>query len=148
MTDQQWTVVADRDKGDDPTIDDITVGDRYTMQAEAGAVFTDQVVRIERQVPTAEKPNTSASNLAIVDLGEASRCADVGLDALIDYLGDLPRLPSPHPPTREQIAEALYLDDADHEDLSWASEANLLTREAYLKNADAVLALIQNGADR
>lgn len=56
--------------------------------------------------------------------------------------------PAPQPPTREQIAEALYLDDADHEDWSWQSEDNPNTRAAYLKNADAVLALIQNGADR
>lgn len=58
------------------------------------------------------------------------------------------RANEPSLPTREQIAEALYLDDADHEDWAWATEESEMARAAYLKNADAVLALLQKGADR
>lgn len=58
MTEQQYRVIADRDKGDDPKVADICAGDRYTMQAERGPVFTDQVVRIERPVPNSDQPTS------------------------------------------------------------------------------------------
>lgn len=58
MTEQQYHVIADRDKGDDPKWPDIEPGDRYVAIARDLETRSDddQVVRIERPVPTTDEP--------------------------------------------------------------------------------------------
>lgn len=52
MTEQQYRVIADRDKGDDPTFADVDEGDRYTAVSMPWDWEQDRVDRIERPVPT------------------------------------------------------------------------------------------------
>jgi hypothetical protein len=88
----QYRVIADRDKGADPTWNDVSVGDRYTAIATVRTYEDDPVVRIERPVPT----TCTCPPLATSQEPEPDEnCPRHG------------RLPSPHPPTREQIAEVL-----------------------------------------
>lgn len=53
-----------------------------------------------------------------------------------------------HPPTREQIAEVLWRNEDPARHNRDFIEADPLTRADHLESAAAVLALIQNGADR
>lgn len=54
---QQYRVIADRDKGDDPQWADIKTHDRITYEyTNGGPARLDQVVRIERPVPTSDEP--------------------------------------------------------------------------------------------
>lgn len=114
MSEQQWRVVADRDKGDDIR-KRFMRGDRVTFGSDADGSTVP--VRIERLEPTADEP---------MDVFQA--------EALRARGGH----PSPHPPTREQIAAAV---------------CSVLDPGAYPVDqdyavAERVLALIQNGADR
>ena len=54
MTEQQYTVIADRSKGDDPETQQIETGDRLTSTALTPTVFA--LDRIERPVPTTDEP--------------------------------------------------------------------------------------------
>jgi hypothetical protein len=54
--------------------------------------------------------------------------------------------PSVQPPTREQIAEAIWNSDWPEPE-PWAEQEQFI-KDEWLMNADAVLALFQNGADR
>lgn len=55
---------------------------------------------------------------------------------------------TPHSPTREQIAEALWRNEDPARHNRDFIEADPLIRADHLEAADAVLGLIQNGADR
>jgi len=55
MTDQQYRVIADRDKGDDPTWADVSKGDRYLAESRHEYDWDlDRILRIERPVPPTE----------------------------------------------------------------------------------------------
>ena len=204
MTEQQYRVVADRDKGDDPQHTDVQAGDRYTLEAVEGFPSDDPVVRIERPVPIADdtqKPELVTMHLyrdtCVGGLFLSERELDRTLHEHVEALTiRRDRLPSPHPPTHEQIAplpedarmDAYYYGfertgvgfiDAilsavaiagkgAHHTESWgadpwegtpgyfrshpglpdADNAVDLIQGAAQQAADAVLALIQNGADR
>ncbi|PZE33974.1 hypothetical protein DEJ21_14085 [Curtobacterium sp. MCSS17_006] len=110
---QQYRVIADRDKGDDPQWVDVKARDRYTADAAGRPSDDDTVVRIERPVPT---------TVVIHEL--------VGLPLPPDEPSSLP--------TREQIAEVIQRAD---QTARWGENR-------YEVQADAVLALLQKGADR
>jgi len=147
MTEQQYRVIADRDKGDDMDAAwwGQATGDRIT-EIVVGPGET-RVDRIERQVPTTdESPRRS---FIVTPNSDRYEAFDIE-DALINSRSFLPEgvrvQPSPHPPTREQIAEAIRNSDWDSLG-NWDAEPERI-KDDYRKNADAVLALIQNGADR
>jgi hypothetical protein len=73
-----------------------------------------------------------------LDRGEPHFC--MGGDAVLE----VPRVTNVSLPDREKLAEALYLDNADHEDWTWATETNPITRESFLKTADAVIAFLKS----
>lgn len=107
MTEQQYRVIADRDKGDDPQWDDVEIGDRVvttparmvggevtrtssrTTMTAASAMTVD-VLRIERQVPTTDEPKTKR-------------------EQIVSDLAAMGQRMFSHPsvPTREQIADVL-----------------------------------------
>lgn len=122
---QQYRVVADRDKGDDPHINYAQDGDLLTFRK--GREFEpDYLVRIERPVPTTDD--------WMYEHSDQCRC------------GSCPTLPASHPPTREQIAEALT-EAADEIERILVQERTTLgmSVQDWLRQRAA---LIQNGADR
>jgi thiamine pyrophosphate-dependent acetolactate synthase large subunit-like protein len=112
-----------------------TLTDIQSAREEITATFTED--RIERPVPTTDE----SCNDCAAECGARHPHRD-GHHAM----------PSPHPPTREQIAEAKALiEEADGAlsvigDGDWTWQDTMLRRLAdhYRK----LLALIQNGADR
>lgn len=140
MTEQQYRVIADRDKGDDPSRANIRVGDRYTLQDTGDA--DDQLVRIERPVPTTDAPHgeeveIEGSFFPVADLphilGAHIRALDDAGQREKQHWIDHHEHPSL--PTREQIAEAIEPDPADRD---WQT----------VLYAGRVLTLLQKGADR
>lgn len=153
MTEQQYRVIADRDKGDDPTKSMAQEGDLLIFRmGKKGELSI--LVRIERTVLTTDEPQSELSDVQYREADEAwmwyadeaeFHVHDVVQEQFIDgYLAALKAHPSSHPPTREQIAEAIYTVRAGS-DQNWHKAA---FRDDYLKEADAVLALLQKGADR
>lgn len=129
MTEQLYRVIADRDKGDDPTWADINTHDRATYEyTNGGPAHVDQVIRIERPVST----TTSL---------EPMRLTDAEADSFHAAMQDQ----RPSVPTREQIAEALYENQFRG---GYHAEWDRLVddaRDFWLSQADAVLALLRNG---
>lgn len=108
-----------------------------------------QCDRIERPVPTTDElsvPTRDESKMGV----STDRLRDMAelLDGILNRVtlrqvaDELDRLRA-SVPTREQIAEVLWVHDLI---VPWA-EADLEERSTYLAHADAVLALL-NGADR
>ncbi|PZF11782.1 hypothetical protein [Curtobacterium sp. MCLR17_034] len=126
---QQYRVVADRDKGDDPHINYAQDGDLLAFRK--GREFEpDYLVRIERPVPTEHCLSTAQHDgheWAAHEGQPGTGYWCPGFDAAED-----------HPPTREQIAEVMQRAD---QTARWGENR-------YEVQADAVLALFQNGADR
>jgi len=126
MSEQQYRVIADKKKGDDPYAEMREPGDRVTYGNPAHII-----VRIERPVPTEHCLGTHYhdSHLWTGKPGTHYWCK--GYAAPDEIL-----------PTREQIAEVVldgfHAPDGDHP--SWWINP--------LATADAVLALLQKGADR
>ncbi len=142
MTEQQYRVIADRDKGEDPQERDSRAGDRLTFIATES--YGKLLVRIERPAPPSE-------------LGVPLLLTDVEADSFTAAMQDPPPMPLP---TREQIAAAIAKsEDADYwvdeianwEDREeWEREAHAEDRpcsayddrDYYLSTADDVLALL------
>ncbi|WP_336698206.1 hypothetical protein [Curtobacterium sp. USHLN213] len=145
---QQYRVIADRDKGDDPQWTDIVDGDRV-LYVSGSRLAMARIDRIERPVSTTDETATSS----VHDM-RGSREVPVAL----------------HPPTREQIAEA---DIAAVEEMGgcvlpteigmraafeWLAQQEGVRPGWYAEEVPAILAgidaarrllaLIQNGADR
>lgn len=177
MNEQQYRVIANRDKGDDPRHADVQPGDRYTLEAVEGF----PVVRIERPVATEHclstahhaahnwgaNPNVDGGvwcpgfdasdelptphlptreQIAAVRVAQAHLVTD-GHDEAARAL-DAVLVQSPPPPTREQIAAAIHAHSYWRR-TPWGQKA-LASREAEAQAfaaADAVLALVQNGAE-
>lgn len=104
MTEQQYRVIADRDKGDDPQWDDVQIGDRYVGIATERGTPLDPVVRIERPAPATGLPAPMTLTAAEQDSYTAA-------------------MAEPSLPTREQIAEAI--EDAIEVDIDTAADAVL-----------------------
>lgn len=120
MSEKQWRVVADRDKGDDPSVFDAEPGDLVVYRMGEPDIAL-ELVRIERPVPTTGLP-------------DPMRLTDAEADSFHEAMH------APHPPTREQIAAAIHGGLADRGfDFEDDDTAHLTAR---------VLALIQNGAGR
>jgi len=152
MTAQKYSIIADRARGD--IIGPAGDGDRVTYGRNGwGQVVA---VRIERPVPTTDEQWDK-----IDDLTREWRQAIITDDEYSNAVRAL--LPSPHPPTREQIAEAQDVvrslraraasREAAHMTLPDPAARGAFARDARLMREaadafDAVLALIRNGADR
>ncbi|WIE65936.1 hypothetical protein DEI99_005200 [Curtobacterium sp. MCLR17_036] len=172
MTEEQYHVIADA------TMNDLRAGDlavvRVAESYEDGAWSAEPgVVRIERPVPTTDEPVHDATPEEIAesllppcgfDTEAYAQAHNDGYDtAVAQELQDHPvafaaalraaadrieqEQPDPHPPTREQIAEAVSAE--------WDRTGSLLlplpedrVEELRDRTVDAVLALIQDGADR
>lgn len=139
MSKQQYRTIADRAKGDDPNWPDIEPGDRYVAIARDLETRSDddQVIRIERQVPTTDKPFCDSCRGPYDDawLAMYGRHWDTCPNRVIATAS------SSHPPTREQIAEVIATTPLP-------SGGTLLASSVQVEVvADAVLALL-NGADR
>lgn len=150
---QQYRVIADRDKGDDPTWNDVHGGDRVAMTAgDISTFMSDEIVRIERPVPTTDEPKHQVMCLPI-DVYEASigMLRLHGAEATADMLRD--EAEPPPLPTREQIAEAqraltelgdaIALPDTQAGE-DWFTERMGLVTDIF----ESVRALLQKGADR
>jgi len=159
MSDQQYRVVADRDKGDDPRLTTPQDGDVMWWRALYGGAPR-ELVRIERPVPATHEPRKPElvtlhlyRDTCVGGLFLSGRELDRTLHEHVEALTiRRDRLPSPHPPTREQVAEALWhvgRDECDHR--LWNRVKDMpdaeFTQQCW-QGADAVLALFQNGADR
>lgn len=121
---QQYRVIADRDKGDDPRDVEQRPGDRLIYSETVGVVLEGPIlVRIER--PVLPLHCLSTAHHEEHDWGGGNWCPGFGASD-----------ERPSVPTRAQIADVL----ADHYAWGRADEED---RAA----ADAVLALL-NGADR
>lgn len=134
MTEQQYRIIADRDKGHLPVYADVqTHTDRVTVEQYGQP--TEYIVRIERPVPTTGCPRCEGRGGLLNTHGEDSDCPRCGGAG------------SEHPsvPTREQIAEMLF--HAEYSDTDRWDLVREHGREPYLCMADAVLNLL-NGADR
>lgn len=103
MTEQQYRVVADRDKGDNPKSHDIENGDRYVLD---GPYLSDmQILRIERPVPTEHCLSTGhhdGHEWGGHDGQTGTGYWCTGFDAADQH---------PSVPTREQIADAIEQDE-------------------------------------
>jgi hypothetical protein len=151
MNEQQYRVIADRDKGDDPQWRDVSMGDRVVVTWGRNQW---EPARIERPVPTTDEPEDERVEAwhYVADHPVFKQCYSKEqplLDSMLDRLNDLADMErtlvelAPHPPTREQVAEVL---DAAFDDYRpYCSEAGHCIKS---NAADDVLALIQNGADR
>lgn len=144
MAEQQYRVIADRDKGDDPQEGTILVGDRYTFESVSNEWVggdTDVLVRIERPAPTTDEPSEqwtpSTAQVRSHYVFDQSNRWDAERGAAFDRW--LTSVSSPPPPTREQIAEVLRESDPE-------GAAEVV--DFYYTQADALLALIQNGTGR
>lgn len=125
---QQYRVIADRDKGDNPYAEMREPGDRVTYGNPAHII-----VRIERPVTTEHCLSTAQHDgheWAAHEGQPGTGYWCPGFDAADE-----------HPPTREQIADAIW------KALPYEAQEAMLTTDAD-EAAEAVLALIQNGADR
>lgn len=150
MTEQQYRVTADRDKGDDPDHDDVREGDRVTTVAVVeGTIQTGRVLRA--RIDRIERPVVKCEHGRIVFYVEdnETRCVKCGV-----VISDGQPVERPPVPTREQIADysELRADLAtmarqertpDH----WAIGRNQRTARSALSAIDTLLALL-NGADR
>lgn len=111
MSEQQYRVIADRDKGDDLSWHDVEPEDRYTSIKSDGP-YPDPLMRIERPVPTTDEPQAGRYDNLRADLatmarqertpdhwaiGRNQRTARAALLAIDELIAQ-------HPPTREQIA--------------------------------------------
>jgi hypothetical protein len=157
---RKYRVIADRDKGDDPQWDDVRLGDRTTsvvISGEGQGSMT-HLVRIERPMPTTVE-HKAVNTLNLGYYRTKVECSCGGSWWFGEHEGDPTHdeaktahlQPSPHPPTREQIAEAIEQDQrvqtwhtiwayvCKHQPQPVGDER---TAEQY------VLALLQNGADR
>lgn len=146
---QQYRVVADRDKGDDPDIDrDYREGDRLVFENWDTGYYDERqvgtLVRIERPVPTTvengEQFTPSTEQVRSHYVFDQSNRWDAERGAAFDRW--LASVSSLHRPTREQIAEAL-----DGLQLWTGVSSAPLTLDKSL-SAQIAYALIQNGADR
>lgn len=141
MAEQQYRVIADRDKGDDPREDAILVGDRYTFESVSNEWVggdSDPLVRIERSVPAEHCLSTAhhgGHEWGGYDGQAATGYWCEGFDASDE---------APYPPTREQIAEAIAAELRTGNETAHSVQATRRVQQL----TDAVLALIQNGADR
>lgn len=120
MTGQQYRVIADRDKGDDPYAEMREPGDRVTYGNPAHII-----VRIERPVPTEHCLGTHYHDSHLWSGKPGTHYWCKGYAAPDEIL-----------PTREQIAEAIWDDSL------------LLELPENLERVDHVLALLQKEADR
>lgn len=148
---QEYRVIADRDKGDDPQWGQVESGDRVWFSGPR-----DDVDRIERPVPTTNEPefgwdacpSTAAHaahewNVNEGEVGFGSRCAGIAAPSL---------------PTREQIAEVVAEANAVRGAyLSfWGAHSSndiaRVGREPSMPPTPAIdawsLALLQKGGDR
>lgn len=173
MTEQHFRVIADRDKGDRIGPGMVQPLDRVTYVTDEDKVL-EHLVRIERPVPTSDAPPTpDDATYAEFERQEQElfrhqpvmsrhdggivgcQCRDTFFRPDAEdwgtHLALVMRslLPSPHPPTREQITEAIEEMHA-----RWHScDGNMFGRSecgwegCYFYDA-AEFALIQNGADR
>lgn len=108
-------------------------GERYT-DAEAAEELGE--FESEHPVPTTDEPRRVLMTHPHDGHGPDDTCLDCETKT------------SPHPPTRERIAEALWRADLNPQtEVTWTGTPPWMV-EHYLSRADAVLALIQNGADR
>lgn len=105
MTEQQYRVIADRDKGDDmlAAISALEDGDRVTYIYDTEP--SDMIVRIERPVPNTDgEPHSAAAYRAYF----ASNVEGVNHSATAFRAGwDAAQVLIPSVPTREQFAEEL-----------------------------------------
>lgn len=104
--------------------------------------------RIERPVPATDEPRRVLMTHPHDGHGPDDTCLDCAAEcgARHEHRDGHHDQPSPHGPTREQIAKTLFV--ARYGELeSWDSWGTF-ARKPYFDMADAVLALIQNGADR
>lgn len=157
---KHYRVIADRDKGDEPDGFDINDGDRVTYEYGTRT----RRVRIERPVPTPDEPpvtdTSSGEHRRVIrhvgdDLPICDTCINVlGLNVRWDHAvlrhereGITPAeaLPSPSLPTRDQIAWQKLRSLRD--DLFESTDAAFEPDEV-IEELDAVLALLQKGADR
>jgi hypothetical protein len=162
---QQYRVIVDRDKGDEPLDVERQPGDLLIY--EQMPCHQQHLVRIERPVPTTDEPpvadTSSGEHRRVIrhvgdDLPICDTCINVlGLNVRWDHAvlrhereGITPAEPQPSPsvPTREQIAAEIKR--VTH---AWSGPSmdefinDPPTRKQYAM-ADAVLALLQKGADR
>jgi hypothetical protein len=139
MSEKQWRVIADRDKGDDPQVSDLNNGDRATVIVMNDDPADDKVVRIERPVPTEHCLSTAHHDGHEWGAHESQPGTGYwcpGFDAT-----------EAHPPTREQIAEAVEaVAEAYAPVRDWDTE--LMYPDDTWDALVALHALIQNGADR
>lgn len=141
MTGQQYTVIADRARGDDPQWTDIVDGDRV-LYISGSKLAMARVDRIERPAPTTDEPKRMPMTHRHDGHGPDDTCRDCESQ------------PSPHPPTREQIA-----DELEYRVRTAVARARAAERhgESYPREfvdqqvtdgRTRVFALIQNGAER
>lgn len=81
MTDQQYRIIADRDKGDDPRPQDVQDGDRYVL--DAPFLGDSRIVRIERPMPTIATTGEDEMSASYFQKGSRWRavCDDCGWKA-------------------------------------------------------------------
>lgn len=141
MTEQQYHVIADR------STDDVYGVKREPFDRVTYGPLGHDIVRIERPVPTTdengEQFTPSTAQVRSHYVFDQSNSWDPERGAAFDRW--LTSVSTPHPPTREQVYRAALdavFDLADHDAVVYP----LNYRERTI--LDAVLALIQNGADR
>lgn len=75
----------------------------FTEDRSADALVSDLLAALE----AAQRPPVSGEYTHVVNLARASEAADKGLDALIDYLADLPTVGEWRPPVSPEQRETL-----------------------------------------
>lgn len=135
---QQYRVIADRDKGDDPQWEDVRYGDLVTTEHIYGADSAPVLVRIERPVPTAGEPDwqIERNRTLVARLRDDHGAVRERMEEAADRIERLEAGTVAHPPTREEIAEVVA---------RWRRDLDTGTGPEL---EDRLVALIQNGADR
>lgn len=163
MSEQHYRVIADRDKGDDPTWNDVHGGDRVTMTAGDISTFrSDEIVRIERPVPTTDEPEdetqdlrTQVANLVPLSMLDGRDPRANVFEVADEIISAVLAAIAPTLPTREQIAAMLSahriagVSGFGIESIACSCNRTWVPALEYREHmADAVLALLQKGADR
>lgn len=143
---EQYRVVADSDRGDDPDYAWVRPGDRitYAVVEHRRSIQQGRLVRIERPVPTTDEARRTLWDQIAVLIYEHDTTTRRGASSAADEVMRAVLAASTPAATREQIAEAIYAVRAGSSK-NWHKSA---FRDDYLAQADAVLALLENGADR
>lgn len=142
MIEQQYRVIADRDKGDDMSWHDVEEGDRHTS-IKSGGPYPDPLMRIERPVSTNVEPDDLRAfvldelNGQIDSLDETVTQEDMGrvLLELRDSVRDGTWRSASSTPTREQIEKVVT---------RWRRDLDTGTGPEL---EDRLVALFQNGAN-